>query len=1042
MFMRWRLLSACQFLLGSPAPALEQACLSALQAFVTHGPGISCDHALDALAHIITCLDGSMQSVLPTISSEKRRAVSSQLKLLADGGPGAIEKALSELPCLRQRMSAKSQTLTFFPGIKHRFELVATILEDPRRSDEDRGKAAAGLLYLHEPQDVIPDTTHLIGMMDDDYSLRLVLEDLLHGKPKGSDLHWSEKVCSIWYDMPFLVGMNLQREGHAIPVGWLDRLNSYVSCFHALRSAEPVLLFLQPSVSCSPLHPITSLVGLLILDALTSANNRAQALRVGHTYEVDGAFWVKFEGISDMPATPGWLRLRVRNGVIHQPPELVDHMVPVDDRRLSTGGEFSSRSRSARNDYLRRFFNWNAPIGAGSLSSHLVLVTSQQRALELLDGVQSNGVQLLNHGLVRFFDGRSSQVETYGTLVIVAPSLSAARQLLQRGVQVQAIVVDGYERLYRGRHDLPFITNRKQPPPIICWSASGYFPATPPTWLPSHICVEVSRSDLSNISELDHDSADPASFSVVRAATSTSIHTTTTPPTADESELLAAIDTYADAVRSATDLPEYWHYHLLGGARTLRVLITATTALWSDIEGFASRWTTSVNEKWASLRTTTVAALSDVRKAEMHVLSLLKKAPDGPNSRARALLEQAPGDHLSGPWYIVCDEPEQQRVIASFVRSYPDLQMKPVLLRQLPIRQNCIVAGWSGESFARRLMAHSPGAIFAVVEDRHQLRWNRAAANGHSPAGQSLLSFANGHPPAPILANIQTAVPADTKRGTGQGFAVAWDDVNTTPCVFLWLSGEPNVKVVPRDARIIVKQGDLVRERLAVRLQANDHVILGSDSGRWSPADEFTEALVKAVEASHPELVHIVREWRRALSRFRDAHSLSTAQLRARLEASGVSRHAQTLDGWLQLDRASPIAPKGLDEELATLWPLIDRFAVHSLKEVIEACSRLRALRGASGRALLQAWKGRTNKLGIDEAWIAGLVGRLRQEVQAYEIEALTLGDIPPAMLGWWVPPEFISRFESSPNDASLSDERVEEQRAPLERKLSGLRHH
>jgi hypothetical protein len=52
-------------------------------------------------------------------------------------------------------------------------------------------------------------------------------------------------------------------------------------------------------------------------------------------------------------------------------------------------------------------------------------------------------------------------------------------------------------------------------------------------------------------------------------------------------------------------------------------------------------------------------------------------------------------------------------------------------------------------------------------------------------------------------------------------------------------------------------------------------------------------------------------------------------------------------------------------------------------------------------------------ELGVDEASLEDLVDRLRQEVQVYEVEAVTLGEVPRAMLGWWIPPTLAGRFES-----------------------------
>src|SRR6185436_14858565 len=82
-----------------------------------------------------------------------------------------------------------------------------------------------------------------------------------------------------------------------------------------------------------------------------------------------------------------------------------------------------------------------------------------------------------------------------------------------------------------------------------------------------------------------------------------------------------------------------------------------------------------------------------------------------------------------------------------------------------------------------------------------------------------------------------------------------------SPCVFVAMSGEADVKVLGRDARVIVQEGSLVHERPAARLRPDDRVILGLGTNPWSPSDEFTEAVVAAVRESHPELVQKAREW-------------------------------------------------------------------------------------------------------------------------------------------------------------------------------------
>jgi hypothetical protein len=224
----------------------------------------------------------------------------------------------------------------------------------------------------------------------------------------------------------------------------------------------------------------------------------------------------------------------------------------------------------------------------------------------------------------------------------------------------------------------------------------------------------------------------------------------------------------------------------------------------------------------------------------------------------------------------------------------------------------------------------------------------------------------------------------------------------------------------------------VVRDRIAARLCADDRVILGSGTSCWSPADEFTEAVVNAVETSHPALVMTAKEWRNGLRRLQEAQRMSLPQLRARLAALGVEREGQTIEGWLEVERASPIAPRALHAELAALWPLIEQHAEHSLGDVVSACARLRSLRSGVGRALLQLWKGRTVDLGVDQSRLDELVARLRQEVHVYEVEAVTLGEVPSAMLGWWISPALAARFESDAAQTSSAPEMEGEDDAGL----------
>jgi len=1006
MFMKWRLLSAAQYLVGSVETTVEQASQRAIEAYVAHGPGVSTDKALMEFDKAVTESEGHLPSILPFISRSKRLAVSTALKSIEATGTDVVSRALNVLPGARECISREKAVSSFLPGIKYRFDLLAAIVEDPLCKDAERVKAAAAVLYFNELEDEIPDATGLVGILDDDYALRVTL-DALGRTRQGAELHWSEKVNSLWYELPFLAGLNLQQGGHALAISWLDRLNSYVSCTQAFRSKSSLLLLLQPAISCSPVHPLMALLGIVVLDAITSAQNRVQALRVGQTYEVDEKYWVRFGGVSDASATPGWLQLQMRGGgIIYQPPTIVDRMVPVPDRRLSSGQEFSARNRDAPPDLLQRFFNWSTPIGQALIDSHLVLVASRERARELLEGLQSNGVELLRHGFVRFLETVPDIIESYGTLIFVVPTVNVVRTLLQKGVRVQIVFIDGYERLERGRHDFPFLLNRSKPPSLICWSASGYFPQNDPAWLPAHVCLELGGSDLNAIVELEGDVAGKLELS--RIFNTSILHTHSSPKPDEERNLEAAIGAYLRFIESSDELPQTMQYQLRAGALGLRGLALATPALWQDMRRHAAKWSLGVDASMANLRPQVLDRFTELRAAQKSIFELIQQMPDGANSSAIALLKLAQETDVAGQLlHFVCENQMQLSLVEAVARLAENVKIRATLLKSLSVSKNSVVAGWFGTSFGRKLWAHAPRAVHALADNDDKVRWERLARGERSATRQSAIEFANGITAKPRPSNANAAAAAPRPKMDER---TKWNEISTTPCAFLWVVGVSEAKIIPRDTRLFVQQGELIREREAVRLRPNDRVILGAGNGRWAPRDEFTDVLVEAIETSHPEVVKVSREWRRAIRKYRDANGLTTAQLKLAFEKAGVPRELETLDGWLELDRALPIAPRGV-KTLQSLAQLIESHSDYDFRSIAEACSRLRRLRLSAGRALLLAWKGGASE-EIGKEWIDGLLDRLRQDVQVYEVESITLGDVPKSMLGWWLPAEMISQFE------------------------------
>jgi hypothetical protein len=239
---------------------------------------------------------------------------------------------------------------------------------------------------------------------------------------------------------------------------------------------------------------------------------------------------------------------------------------------------------------------------------------------------------------------------------------------------------------------------------------------------------------------------------------------------------------------------------------------------------------------------------------------------------------------------------------------------------------------------------------------------------------------------------------------------------SSVPCVFLWLADQQKVKVLGRESRVILEADCQAREKPAYVLAPEDRIIIGSASGRWSPADEFTQSLLEAINASHPALVQQVGAWRRGLAAARENRGWSVEELRAHLARVGVEREVQTIEWWLHLDQPIPIAPKSYRKELPAIWKVIAPYTDRQADEVVEACARLKSLRVAAGSALLRLWKGLSLNLGVDDAWLADLVYRLRQEVQVYEVEAVTYGQVPEEMLGWWITPKIAEKFECVPS--------------------------
>lgn len=1012
LLTRWRVLGLAQYLLGTPSGEAEQLSVDALGVYLREGPGTLTDGALQrASTAVASATSTRAGSVLPAIAPNVRDDVLTRLDKYGALGEAAVQRAIDLLPSLRERLR-KPPGGALLSGLRYRLELVAALVADAGRSADERRRAAAAILYLNEIHDAIPDSLGHIGLLDDDFALRVVLDEL--GEyTEDEKLHWAERISALWDDLPFLRGVRLRHEQRPVATTWLDRINSYVSYSHALGGSETPLVLVQPSVACSPLHSIVSLIGLLVLEGLTSSQDLIKSLRQGQTYEIDGKFRARYDGVLAGPPAPGWLRLTFRDCTVYRPPTLADRMVAVADGRLSSAKAFAAQLSADDAEPIQRFFDWDEAIGAASVASRVLLVASRQRATELLGGVRSNGVSLIDDGLVRFAGLTPSPDVVRAALVLVVPTLRIARDLVEQGVDVHAVLVDGYERLHRGRHDLPFLLSRASPPPIIAWSATGYYPDEPPSWLPQHRRLQVASDDLSYILELDGDLEDamaPSRASLWEAATAAGVERVCVPWAPDEEVVLATIEEFLHTVRSCEELPDYWKYHLFSSATLLRTLVSATAAYWTDIQGLVRGWETTFQEQWRDLRPRAAERLAPVAEAHRQISAAIGSVSAEKNSKADALIAFCQKEQ-DGGWWAVCDRPEQAKLIGRLARGEA-LKLESVVLRDLGVCRSCIVIGWRSLSFARRLQAHTPRRLLALVDDREWQKWERLA-HRRDPTGESLLE-AVGHRPSPAAPPPAppSEAPLDDEPTWDAGHALDDDSERRVPCVFLWLADEPQGKVLARDSRVLVEAGDQAREKPAYRIQPEDRVILGPGSSPWSPADEFTEAVVGAIEASHPQLARDAREWRRALGRLQAARHWTLAELRAHLAGAGVHRELQTLEGWLQVEQAAPIGPRHIRKELESMWQLFGEHTERTFEEVADACGRLRSLRSAAGRALLKLWQGRTVDLGVDEDWLEGLVEQLRQEVQVHAVDAIGHGMVPSTVIGWWVTPELASSFE------------------------------
>ncbi|MCK6475941.1 MAG: hypothetical protein L6Q35_03810 [Phycisphaerales bacterium] len=1006
LVLRWQVLRLCQHLLGEEGTS-QPKLVAALATFAELGPAPEAVRAVEGVLQSIP----PGERVMPAIAERKRAEVHGRLAAFEALGAPIIEQAIRAAPDAHARLRAPLAG-ALIAGIRHRLSLATDIVVNPSLPERARVRAASAILYLADLHDAIPDDLGEIGLLDDDFALRIVLDDLAEHLSGGA-LHWSERITKLWDDVPFLRGVRLRTTEGPVEATWMDRVSSYFAYTHTLNGRREPLLLLQPSVACSPLHSLIGLIGLLVLDGVTSAKDAASQLRPGQYYEIDGRLLVQYLGPA--PDPQGWIVLNLRDLRRIVQPVVAKRMVPVSTGRLSKDSEFQAYHPRREVDLMRRFFGWGEDIGAASVPGCVVFVSSRGRAERMFASVESNGVRLLEDRLVRFSGAFPSIEDSAAGLVLVVPTLLVARQLVTQGLDVQAIVVDGFDRLNRGRDELPFFQAGRDALPLIVWSPAGYTPLDTPPWLAGHKRMEVPREQLPLLLELEGPGEMPdrsAGASLWEAATHAEVTQSSVPRSQAEVAIVAHIDTFMTVVRECTNLPVFLLYRFTSTASSLRCLVASTPAHWSEIQESAARLRTEFEAFWDNLSPRAKRDANAVHLAYQSMFASLIPFANGINSKGEALLSLLP-TLPDEPWVLVFDRPESVMVATRFLHRSGYRRHRAIQLRDLGVCDACVVVGCTSMGFGRRLLAHTPRRVVALSDEEDSRTWARIERAERVRHAESMLEALGHRPPKP--AHVEARLLREDADELVQPRLLREDVAELVPCVFIWTGDDALVKVLSHDARVPVLAGDLAKNRMASQLAIGDRVILNLGNGPWSPDEELTQALVRAVEESEPDMVAAARSWRRSLRALRESRRWTTEELLRELARVGVSRDLQTLEGWLQVERAAPIGPRGGRAVLQAILQLSAEVADWRLDEVASACASLRDLHAAAGRAILQAWGGRTVNPALNSTLVESLVDQMRHQVHAFEVEGVSRGLISAAMIGMWVPPEWAE-------DASGSD--------------------
>lgn len=988
----WRVTYLCQITAISDDPSIVESCLNSLRCFCSSGLTSQFNADLQITLAGIRHQLNEQNSFGPFLNRGRAKEALGILERLSASSSISTEKALTKLPYIFSRVSSATEKLPLF-GLEHRLTVAHSVLTSASYSDEQKLLVASAIYYFDEEEDAINDSLCVVGLLDDDFVLQSCLSKA--GVDRAIYLHWAEHILSLWEDVPFLVGMNLIDGKEELRTTWLDRANAYVAYKHAISEELSPLLLLQPSTAISPVYTLMALAGVGVLDSVTSYKDMVSTLELHATYTLDGHV-VEYDGSMEDGQAAGWLKLKFKDGHCYAPPSLGLRMAKSSLKKLSESRKFSS-GRIGK-DPVQEFFGWPDPIFSSFIEKKVILVATRQRAEGLFGNLTSNGVSPLASGIVRLSPTETDASTNFdGSLIVVAHSLEAARNLLESGINPIAVFVDGYEHLNRGHHALPFISRQRSP--IILWSPSGYFPLRPPAWLTDFKKVETSADEILEMILFEERLS--GNVAQLTSLTEHSHLRHVVASTSSENLIVEKLDELIDSLSQNQVLPGYLVFFLLSKIKAVKSLVVNTPSDWQSVRTKFSELVGSVGEKMSKSRS--AGNLVAIKAGLSELYEFVKSLPDGLNSKGIGLKEFIKESQSTHGWTIACTDRSQANATEDFVQSQNLTNVSVQITGELPEFSNVIVTSWPGLRQARRVFSHSPKTIATVGAETENEKWNRLLRLPYATCGgQSILSATgfSGLPSAPAVPDIDEPEVEEMRFETPTGIS----NHPSIPCTLLWLTTEDRVKILPRDSRVYIETGGQLKAMGASKIAGGCRVVLSPDSDRWSPSDEFTEAVVSSVRQSRPDLVEKAKDWRLALHSFMRSNGLSSTVLSSKLDRIGISREIETVERWLDISSATPIAPQSTRRDLELLWPLIKPFAKYSLDEIEAACTHLRQVRRSSGQLLVAIWNNQAPPSGFGDPTLEAIVARLQRHVGLFEVSHVELAEVPEPLMGWWVP--------------------------------------